>query len=119
MDLDKITDPGLAEFAEKDSTETLNVIVELYFRPDRIPKEERPSVPGMKRPVLVLPADEAEARKGMDRLEQSLKSLTTGRILRLDTAKAFVLDLTPVQLRSVLRLTEVGWVRPNRKHRTN
>ena len=118
MGLSKIADPELAEFAEKDSTETLNVIVELSFRPHRIPEKERPSVPGMKRPIVVLPEDEAEVRKSMDRLEKSLKSLTTSRILRLDTAKAFILDLTPLQLRSVLRLTEVGWVRPNRKHRT-
>jgi hypothetical protein len=54
----------------------------------------------------------------MDLLENGLKRLGLDReLVRLNVAQAFVLDVTPGQLRRILALPLVGRVRPNRTHR--
>ena len=51
-------------------------------------------------------------------LEQELKRLGLGRdLVRLNQAQAFVVNVSPVQLRALTESPLVGVIRPNRIHR--
>jgi len=64
----------------------------------------------------VLPFDEDTERHHMDRLESELRKLIGDSFVRLDMAQAFVIDVTPEQLRAVAKLAKTGCIRPNRTH---
>lgn len=55
----------------------------------------------------------------MDQLESDLKKIRLAEEpIRLDAAQAFVLTVTPEQLREISHHPLVGDIRPNRVHRT-
>ena len=117
-DLQKIPDAGLREFAQDDSATTRSVIVELAA--GDAPIEFEPSSPDGSRgprPRAVMPSDEQNLRTEMQRLEDALHKLVGQDLVRLNAAQAFVVSLTPAQLRSVASLAEAGVIRPNRSHR--
>ena len=118
IDSSKISDPELLKFAGQDTASKVSVIVELSIEHAPIELADPDPNSGLVRPYEALPIDEAAECQRMDRLERELKKLVTSETVRLDTAQAFVVDLTPSQLRAVLRLTDVGCVRPNRTHHT-
>lgn len=110
----KILDPDLIKFAEQTSTGTVSVIVELSI--ENTPIELTGSQGNEGRPYESAKVDGHAERQKMDRLEFELKRLAAGGLVRLNTAQAFVVDLTPDQLRAVSLLAETECVRPNRTH---
>jgi len=53
----------------------------------------------------------------MDELEKELNALGLGNdLVRLSTASAFVVRVSPTQLRALFGLPLVGIIRPNRIH---
>lgn len=126
-ELDKITDRGLKDFAEtSEPGQRRSVIVELNeppldFDPRRLfALDLRP--PSKPRAPVDPPAliDE-EAALEMGELGSELAALVgleQSDLIRLDAARAFVLSVTPKQLRAAVHLPRVGVIRPNRTHRT-
>ena len=116
FDSRKLVDPELAEFAEQGSTGRLSVIVELASEPPQVVLADRGSIEDSGRPYAAPPIDEDALRQQMDTLETELKRLTAEPLVRLDVAQAFVVELSPEQLRAVSLLSETGCVRLNRTH---
>ena len=116
LDTGKILDAELVKFASQDSSTTVSVIVEMALPPSRVELTEVGPGQGPVRPQLALPADDGAWRHGMDALERELRQLIGAALVRLDTAQAFVVELTPDQLRKVTSLDEAGAIRPNRRH---
>ncbi|QEH37612.1 hypothetical protein OJF2_62030 [Aquisphaera giovannonii] len=125
LDPSKIDLGELRNFAAASGASRRSVIVELGGQLLKV---------SARRPSGVLPrkgeADAAVLRAGagqgpgrsedMDRLQEALGSLGLGReAVRLDAAEAFVVTVTPGQLREITRLPLVGVVRPNRTHRAS
>lgn len=116
FDSERVLDPELAKFAEQDSADKASVIVELSFESPQVELAESRGDEDLSRPFAALPIDEQVERQRMDRLESELESLGIGQMVRLDTAQAFVVEVTPAQLRAITLLAETGLVRPNRTH---
>lgn len=113
---EKTLDAELAKFASQDSKTTVSVIVEMALPPSQVELTDAGPGKGPVRPRVALPADESSWRDGMDALERQLRQLFGAAPVRLDPAQAFVVELTPDQLRTVMRLAEAGTIRPNRRH---
>jgi hypothetical protein len=113
-----ITDRSLAEFAATDSDERRSVIVELGV-PLKVPLRPnglRPYPP----PVEELPTNDRRADESdeMDRLAEELRAQGLAEsLVRLNLAQAFVVTVTPAQLRIISGSPLVGVIRPNRTHR--
>ena len=121
MDIDagKIEDPDLRQFAADDTGEPRSVIVEL----DAAPADIRPRGALPRRQLPQGPESSGETTAGgnadteaMNTLEQQLARLGVN-LVRLNAAHAFVVTLSPAQLRAICRLPGVAIVRPNRTHR--
>src|SRR3954465_9085012 len=118
----KILDPDLRRFAQaKHADEAQSVIVELEIEsPQFTPREivPRPRVPSHGQPSLFnLSTLAEEGGRAMDQLERELSALGLDqKVVRLNTAQAFVVLVKPKQLRAILRLPRVGAIRPNRTH---
>jgi hypothetical protein len=129
MDFDdgKIPNPELRNFAESsDSDEERSVIVELGTEPLRLAPREvspRPRVPppaAARRPDLDDLINVEGNAGSMRQLESELNACGLDRdLVRLDAAQAFVVSVTPCQLRALSRLPLVGIIRPNRTHRVS
>jgi hypothetical protein len=117
FDQQKILDPELVKFAEQDKEDTVSVIIELPVEQAQIELTETRPNEDIFVPFATLPIDEDTERQKMDQLESELKKLGVDNLIRLDTAWAFVVDLTPSQLRAVSLLANTGYVRLNRTHR--
>jgi len=113
----KILDPELIKFAEQDEKNTVSVIIETPVEQAQVELTETRPDGDTFAPFAALPVDEEAERQKMDQLENELKKLGADILVRLDTAQAFVVDLTPSQLRTVSLLGNVGYIRPNRTHR--
>lgn len=118
---EKIVEQDLRSFARSDdNAECRSVIVELNVPPARLEMQSGRRVPHRRSTKLdpnEIPRDEKGA---MDDLENKLHALgVTRNVTRLDVAQAFVVDLSPDQLRSVASLPAVGTIRPNRTHRVS
>jgi hypothetical protein len=117
----KIVGKELAAFAQQTGEEERSVIVELSTtKPVKLTPKRR-SLPrhGTWTRESAPPAsrDAKATRAAMDALEGVLKQFVREQALvRLETAQAFVLSVTPEQLRKVIGESLVGWVRPNRTH---
>lgn len=117
FDAQKIPDRELASFAEQGSAEATSVIVEITGEPPQVELAE--SLHGApSQPAEVIGFDPEAERQKMDRLQRQLTELGATELVRLDAAQAFVVDLTPGQLRAVSLLSETGCIRPNRTHYT-
>jgi hypothetical protein len=57
-----------------------------------------------------------ETHKTLDEIESRLLKLTRKTPTRLSYAEAFVLDVTPEQLREIATWPNIGKIRPNRVH---
>ena len=121
MDLLKISDPELRDFARELGTDVpRSVIVELNLMGLNMNAE--PIALGDHSARRLVPAElDADAarreKEGMDSLERELTSLGLGKdLVRLNTASAFVVKVSPEQLRTVSTIPLVGVVRPNRMH---
>jgi hypothetical protein len=114
----------LREFAaQTEGTDRRSVIVELDAPPadvDATPLEfSRPRPP--RRDELChagrKPDEALETAADMNRLGRSLEKLELDKPpVRLDYAQAYILSVTPDQLRSITHMPGVGLVRPNRTH---
>jgi hypothetical protein len=126
FDKAKISDYELRNFAEYGETSELrSVIVEVDVPPRAIPRSEWQKTPWKKGssprstdyPLLneerVIKNDE----QLMNQLEEKLMSLNLlEKPVRLDIAQAFVINVTPEQLRVISRFPLAGLIRPNRVH---
>jgi hypothetical protein len=122
---EKIPDTDLRDFVKAGGHNgRRSVIVELGVDP--VPIEPRdplgpPMIPAPRKDQVASRDDliniEGNAAS-MKQLEDELVSLGLGRdLVRLEAAQAFVLTVTPDDLRAVARLPLVGVIRPNRVHR--
>ena len=119
--ISKIIDPDLRNFAEdRGEHEPRSVIVELNATPLELPVD-RSQRSGLPRIRFSIPADASqvnEEHQAMDKLERELAALGLGNdLVRLNTASAFVVNVSSDQLRAVSTLPLVGVIRPNRRHR--
>jgi hypothetical protein len=117
----KLGSPDLVEFASASSgAGTRSVIVELASPPRAAPRSTephhpRPQAKGHAREAALVPDDDRAAR--LDRLGKELDTLGLDEPVRIDSAEAFVVDVTPDQLRALARCPLSGVIRPNRTHR--
>ena len=124
FDSAKIVDAELCRFAAtQDTDERRSVIVELGVAPTPIeltfdrrtglrPRDRL--APRGDTDRMDLPDVEGHA-EFMDELQRQLSALA-GEAVRLDAAHAFVVSVTPVQLRALSLLPLAGIIRPNRRH---
>jgi hypothetical protein len=119
----KILDEELRAFAEEgapDARET--VIVELGATPTVRPPESRDGwmSKGDYRSAIESLEGFKDEGQAMDQLERAFDKLQLPqRPVRLDSAQAFVVDVTPDQLRTISDWDLVGPIRPNRTHRAS
>lgn len=136
--LQQTLDPSLLNFAlETDSPEPIWVIAEVASSIAKAAKQTLPGgfefmLPGVKQPSpknaktgsknqpansKSLPQKPSFLKSPMDDLAQEIKRLKLAQDpVRLDSAEAFVLEVTPEQLQKLARSELVGRVRPNREH---
>ena len=124
FDRKKIVDTDLQEFAAAENAdERRSVIVELGLPPPTVPLSfplesiPRASEVGPHSSPRVSLADVEGHGSAMDQLETSLRALGLEEPpLRLDSAQAFVVRVTPAQLRTISQWPLAGTIRPNRVH---
>jgi hypothetical protein len=123
--LEKIVDAGLRSFAlSSGQVDRQSVIVELAgparvpTRSNEVPRREAPTRHGrlVKKGPAAAPTLTPHGTL-MDELESQIAGRVSPRFVRLNAAEAFVLDVTPDQLRALCDLRLVGTVRPNRVRR--
>lgn len=121
----KIENDDLRRFAEGAGADThQSVIIELVG-PKVSVRAARPSGrhPSPIRPFEIVDlGDDSEQVRDMDRLGAQLTSLGLGDgegLVRLDSARAFVAEVTPSQLRKVADSPLVEVIRPNRERRSH
>ena len=113
----KVPDSELRAFAEGGpADEDRSVIIELASRPDTLLRTREVPRKGRIRPAPPSPALTLQGRS-MDQLERQIEAIVARKRVRLDAAEAFVVSVRPTELRALLRLALVGFVRPNRTHR--
>jgi hypothetical protein len=114
----KITDPDLRVFAENaDQRGIRSVIVELKAMPFEVVRRPHTRRGDPLRYAIELSAPQlGDEKDQMDQLEQELSQLGIDDPTRLNTASAFVVNVSPRQLRAVSTLPLVGVIRPNRTH---
>jgi len=125
----KIDDPRLLAFAtSEEESDSASVIIELHAPPGEfspappsrdyfgsIGKLIKPRSFGSEKKsaqsrVLSLHRDELE------QLEHDLKKIISRPLTRLESAEAFIADVSPDELREISDLPQVGLIRPNRTH---
>jgi hypothetical protein len=115
----KIQDDSLQSFAALPGGERQSVIAELDAPVSSLPRNMGGKVPPAK--SVKCGGDQAaeitQHAQLMDQLEQQLVSIVRKKPVRLNAAEAFVLNVSPDELRAVCELGLVGAVRPNRTHR--
>jgi hypothetical protein len=117
----KIADPELRTFANADADgDSRTVIVELSLPPVAFPQERtpRPRGPSTGRAAQLDVDSSVGGDAEMTKLERELKKMGLGRdLVRLNQAQAFVVNVSPGQLRALSESPLVGAIRPNRIHR--
>jgi hypothetical protein len=123
----KISDYKLRDFAESgEANERGSVIVELDIPPRAMLRPEWQQTPWKKGSYPGLTDYTASGEEEnvendielMNQLEEKLVSLDLPeKPVRLDAAQAFVVSVTPEQLRNISRFSLAGLIRPNRVHR--
>ena len=126
--LKQTLDPSLLTFAlEKESQEPIWVIAEVASNMAKAAKRTLPGgfgfvMPGPKQPLPKNAAKNESKKSGfqkspMDDLAKEIKRLKLAQDpVRLDSAEAFALEVTPEQLLKLCNSELVGRVRPNREH---
>ncbi len=114
-----IADGSLRDFVEENNpARRQSVIVELRATPVDLPTET--VVPGRAdrtQSKNTTPQDSSGEQQAMDKLEKDLTGLGLKDLVRLDVASAFVVTVSPEQLRKVSTIPLVGVIRPNREHK--
>lgn len=116
----KIQEPDLHLFAEEgDVQDRRSVIVELKAPPAQLAMNNQTRHRSTRTYKELIP-EESQAntrvRADMDQLEHKLCSLGLSQPVRLDLAQAFVVNVTPEQLRKIASLESVDAIRPNHIH---
>jgi hypothetical protein len=112
----KIDDESLQAFAESSDKTFRSVIVELAIPPIEVLRPWGKTPPRFEQAKSAKPSDRAADKKPlMDKLGRSLKRIAKD-VVRIDAADAFVLSVSPEQLREIKEMPLVGSVRPNRAH---
>jgi hypothetical protein len=114
---DKIPDTDLRSFADGDADERLSVLVELKAAAPALIIGDRDWGQPSPRALTIGKRDDDATADQMARLQKQLVAILGEEPVRLDLAEVFVADVTAAQLREIARLTDVGYVRPNRRHR--
>ena len=115
-DLDKLAGQELRDFACSDGLQgRQSVIAEVRTAFVTTPY---PAILGMPLPIeIMMTQDAVEVGPVLDEVERKLDTLVLpASPVRLDTAEAFVLDVTPAQLLEIASWDEIGIIRPNRTH---
>jgi hypothetical protein len=113
----KIRDSALREFADANATEDRHsVIVELAAPPEIGLRSVKPGPPKRSESPKSAAKVQLTPRKSlMDKLARKISGVSQDAV-RLDAAEAFVLSVTPDELRAICEIPLVGAVRPNRTH---
>lgn len=114
----KIVDPELQRFAAgPGADEVRSVIVELDMPPET-PRPKALPPPRAAGRTRTSRSDTSTSSALMTRLHRALESLgLAGDLVQLTAAQAFVVTVSPEQLRELSKLPLVGIIRPNRTHR--
>ena len=114
----KIVDPELQRFAaDPAADEVRSVIVELDLPPET-PRSKTLPPPRAAVRARTSRSDVSSSSVLMMRLHRALESLgLADDLVRLNAAQAFVVTVSPRQLRELSKLPLVGSIRPNRTHR--
>jgi len=125
FDASKLAEARLRDFAASENPEDVcSIIVELATIPTEVmPIEKRsPRPPWKLQPVDTISqdsADRSECARLMDEYENQLQSLPLRtKPVRLNMAEAFVVSVTPAELRIISRWPMTGTIRLNRTHHT-
>jgi hypothetical protein len=122
--LAKIAGEALQDFARMDRpAERQSVIVELAAPPREVPRSfeltKRPGLPSAPSREDLL-GSRALTPHGslLDDLAGQIQSrIGPKKLVRIDSAEAMVLDVSPAELRTICEMPLVGSIRPNRKRR--
>ncbi len=113
----KIVDASLRRFAALKTAKPQTVIVELGAEPPQLGLRETTPRPRKRLARKTCLKDVEGHASEMDQLEVDLKKIDLPeKPIRLDAAQAFLVTLTPAQLRQILDHPLVGNIRPNRIH---
>ena len=120
----KIQDDDLRSFAEsEDADQRESVIVELEQTPTVRPpanREQWQNPSDFRYAIEAVEGVSDDESVRMDELQRQFQGLDLpDQPVRLDTAQAFVVDLTADELRQVSEWSNVGPIRPNRIHRAS
>jgi hypothetical protein len=121
IDVTKFSTIELADFATRNDTDDrLTIIAEIEnpsYQPNKVAsKQYSPEIPQkIKVPALIF--DESLCDECMDKVEHDLENLHLDRLpVRLNSAHAFILNVTSSQLRLLSTFPLVNFIRPNRTH---
>ena len=117
---EKILDPELLRFADADAAaHPRSVIVELDAGPAHLTPRRLHAPPrrALDRAKAAPRTQSSRVRRDMTRLQKKLSDLGVQRVVRLDSAQAFVVEVQPAALRAISEMPLVGTIRPNRTHR--
>ena len=122
LDRTKIVPSDLRDFAAvENDAQRRSVIVELGGPASQVTLSQPSSSfspRGLARPEILEFGDDSGQAEAMDRLERELAELGLDRkLVRLESAGSFVVNVTSEQLRAISNLPLVGMIRPNREHR--
>ena len=112
----KISDPDLQQFANRDSDESLSVLIELELEPPEIRFGERGWGVPSPRPLAITGGDDNATAGRLARLQKAVAGISGKEPFCLQAAEAIVADVTAAQLRKIARLADVGCIRLNRRH---
>jgi len=120
----KIQDDDLRSFAEGEGADQReSVIVELEHTPTVRPpanREQWVNPSDFRYAIEAIEGVSGDDADRMDELQRQFQGLDLpDQPVRLDTAQAFVVDLTPNELRQVTEWSNVGPIRPNRTHKAS
>jgi hypothetical protein len=125
LDPYKIRDAELREFASRsDEEEQRSVIVELGVPSPRLklkpwPMIKKGTVPETESAVKMPRGDLADIEghaRAMETLEKAILATGIQKPVRFNAAHAFVIDVTPAQLRAISSSPLVGAILRNRRH---
>jgi hypothetical protein len=109
-------DHTLTDFLGSETKQRESVIVEIVSAPLVRAMPKRGFSGGLEGSIRVKRPD-PKTHKAMNRVGDRLAKLTAETPARLEYAEAFVLDVSPEELREIASWPEVAFVRPNRVHR--
>ncbi len=108
-------DPDLLNFLESKSTALASVII--HVKDQQLVKAKIFNKPGAIKVVELLSVDKALQLKSMDKFAAFLSNLKIKNFNRINSARSFVMDVTPQQLKSILKSDLIQSTSFNHEHK--